>query len=161
MAQEYVIRIKDETSQSSAAPVATQTDGGDQQGQPKQKVNPNVASYIASKSISPMVKAITSHVTASVGIETGSRELQQKTDFAMQLVGTGMNTWSNVAAAASIFGPAGIAVGLFTTAVGLLTQIGIKQSQLNQQRMLEDEQLALYRSRFGLAFNGSRTGGAV
>lgn len=162
MAQEYVIRIKDETSQTSAAPVASKDEGAQQQGQPKQKVDRNVASYIASKAIKPMVKSVTSHITSTVGIETGSRELQQKTDFAMQMVDTGMNTWSNVAASVSIFGgPTGIAIGFMTTVLGMITQIGIKQAQLNQQRKLEDEQLALYRSRFGPTFNGSRTGGAV
>ena len=162
MANEYVIRIEDGTAQSSAAPVASQN-GGSQEtaGQPKQQQKANAAAYIASHAIVPMVKSVTSYMSSSVEISTGSRELQQKTDMVMSLVNTGMSTISTVAGAAAVFGPAGIGIGLAVSAINLATQYGIKQAQLQQQMRLEEEQLSLYRSRFGVSFNQSRTGGAT
>lgn len=156
---EYVIRIEDGTSNSNAAPVASQSLPKEQVGPIKQPQKARAADYIASRAIMPMVKSVTTHVTSSVEISTGSRELQQKTDLAMSMVSTGMGAVSNVTGAVTAFGPAGIAIGLATTAISLLTEYGIKYSQTQQQISLEGEQLALYRSRFGLGFNQSRTGG--
>ncbi|MBQ8357872.1 MAG: hypothetical protein IJX39_08725 [Clostridia bacterium] len=157
---EYVIRIEDGTSQSSAAPVASKNPGAEQKGQPKQTKPANAMDYIASKMVSPMVKQVTTFATASVGIETGSQELQQKTDLAMNAIQTVLSGWSTIqGATALIGGPVGVAVGVATAAMGIAVQYGIKQAQIKQQMRLEEEQLALYRSRFGIGFNQSRTGG--
>ncbi len=161
MPNEYVIRIEDGTAQSSAAPVASQTQAKEPAGQPKQQKIANAAAYIAGHALVPMAKSVTAYVTSSVEISTGSRELQQKTDMVMSIANTALSTATSVASAAAVFGPAGIAIGLGVSAINLATQYGVKQAQIQQQMRLEEEQLALYRSRFGVSFNQSRTGGAT
>lgn len=161
MATEYVIRIEDGTAQSSAAPVASQDVAKQTPGQPLQNQKTTAAAYIAGHAIMPMVKSVTAYAASSVEISTGSRELQQKTDMVMSLVSTGMSTFTTVTSSAAVFGVAGIFVGLAISAINLATQYGIKQAQMQQQMRLEEEQLSLYRSRFGVSFNQSRTGGAT
>ena len=160
MAKEYVIRIENATSESSAAPVAVSREQ-EQIGQPKSAKKPLAATYIASRALLPAVKSVAAYATSSVEISTGSRELQQKTERLLSIVGTMSGTASTVIGTTALFGSAGIGVGLAISAVNLATQYGIKQAQIQQQMRLEEEQLNLYRSRFGFGFNQSRTGGAT
>ena len=164
MAIEYVIRIEDATSQRNTTPVAGGTAheqspvASNKSNSARQKAF--VGDYIASKSLIPMAKSVTTHVAASVSIGTGSQELQQKTNAAMQAINTGISAASNITSSIALFGGmTGTMVGLVTTALGLVTQIGIKQAQINQQARLEGERLALYRSRLGAMCNGNRSGG--
>ncbi|MBE6555520.1 MAG: hypothetical protein E7663_04730 [Ruminococcaceae bacterium] len=160
MASEFVIRIEDGTGMSSAAPVASDTPSSPVSEQPRNKVPPSASSYVASKMLQPAARSIASHITASVAIETGSQELQQKTDLAMMGVSTVMSGWSNISGAMALFGgPAGAIAGIAVTAMGVAVQYGIKQAQVKQQQRVENEQLELYRSRFGLGFDNSRQGG--
>lgn len=161
MAEEYVIRIEDETTQTAQTPVASQGMDQDVQGQLKQHKQASAGDYIASRAIMPMVKSIASYQVSTVAISTGSQELQQRTDLAMSVVQTGISTVSSVMGAASVFGPAGVAIGLAVSALNLMTQFITKYDQTQKQIGLENEQLALYRSRFGASFNQSRNGGTA
>ena len=158
---EYVIRIEDDTTQTASSPVASQGMEQDVQGQLKQHRQASAGDYIASRALMPMVKSIVANEVSTVAISTGSQELQQRTDLAMSVVQTGINTVSTVMGAAAAFGPAGVAVGLAVSALNLMTQFITKYDQTQKQIRLEGEQLALYRSRFGAGFNQSRNGGTA
>lgn len=165
MAIEYVIRIEDGTRQHGSSPVAgageaAQSPVASEKGE-RLKRKANVADYITAKAIAPMVKSIATHATTTVDIEYGSREMQQRTNAIVAGMSALNSTVNNVSSAVAIFGGAGAIVGLTVTAINLATQIGIKQAQINQQAKLEGEQLALYRSRLGAAYNGGRSGGMV
>ena len=162
MATEYVIRIEDATSQGSSSPVsgaseARQTPVTREVETAKPKIGAD--SYISSKIISPAARSVTTHITSTVGIETGSQELQQKTNLAMQTINTISSAYSNVAASTVLFGSFG--VGLVATALGVVAKVATKQAQIDQEARIEGEQLALYRSRLGAAYNGNRSGGAT
>lgn len=158
---EYVIRIEDKTSQTSAAPVASQSVQNEQPGQQKQSKQASAGDYIVSRAIVPMAKSVSSFAVASVGISTGSQELQQRTDFAVSMANTVLGAASTVIGAMSVIGgPVGTAVGVGVAAISVATQYGIKYAQMQQQMRLEEEQLSLYRSRMGAGFNQSRNGGA-
>lgn len=165
MAIEYVIRIEDGTrqhgsstvagaSEAAAAPVASEK-------QDTAKKIGSVGEFITSKAIAPMVKSITTHKAATVSIESGSQELQERTNAIMASASALTSAVSNMSSAMAVLGPSGAIIGLIVTAINFATQIGIKQAQINQQAKLEGEQLTLYRSRLGAAYNGGRSGGMV
>ena len=159
---EYVIRIENNAETEIESPVASSAPNENKatKNQKEMSTSGKAATFIASKAVSPAVKSVTTHITSSVGISTGSQELQQKTDLAVSLFHTASGALSSAFSAAALFGPAGFAVGIATSLAGVAVQYGIKQSQVAHQMRVEEEQLALYRSRFGAGFNGSRTGGA-
>lgn len=167
MAIEYVIRIEDGTRQHGSSPVAGASEAAaapvasDQGDSKRQKAA--IGAYISSKALTPAAKSVASYVSSNIGIEFGSSELQQKTDFAIQAASFATKGYNNVKTSMATFSSTsvGIAVGLITTAIGTAVQIGIKQAQINQQAKLEGEQLALYRSRLGAAYNGGRSGGTA
>ena len=108
-----------------------------------------------------MAKNITTYVTTTVGIETGSQELQQKTDLVLSVASDAANTANTIlAGSAAIGGVFGVAAGATVAAVNLAIKYSTKYAQMQQQMRLEEEQLALYRSRMGAGFNQSRNGGA-
>ena len=158
---EYTININvNGEADPAESPIASAANTAPPDSKDKVKKG-GAVTFIASKAIAPMVRSVTSHVTSSVSIATGSTELQQKTDFAMQLINTGTSAVSSIGAATAILGSigAGAVVGIITTAISYATNIAIKQAQINQRARLESENLSLYRSRFGAAYNMSRNGG--
>lgn len=123
-----------------------------------------LGNYIASQTIKPFINQATNYITSNVELTTGSTQLQQKVDFAMQAVNTGISAWSNAAAGAAITtamglgGPIGIGIGLALTAVTKGMDIAFKQAQINLKRDEENRQISYLVNRAGPAFNRSRRG---
>src|SRR5574344_819599 len=61
-----------------------------------------LGNYIASQTIKPFINQATNYIVSNVELTTGSTQLQQKVDFAMQAVNTGISAWSNAAAGAAL-----------------------------------------------------------
>ena len=61
-----------------------------------------LGNYIASQTIKPFINQATNYIVSNVELTTGSTQLQQKVDFAMEAVNTGISAWSNAAAGAAL-----------------------------------------------------------
>lgn len=121
-----------------------------------------LGNYIASQTIKPFINQATNYIVSNVELTTGSTQLQQKVDFAMQAVNTGISAWSNAAAGAALTasmglgGPIGIGIGLALTAVTIGMDIMFKQQQINLNKGIEDKQRAYLQDRMGVAFTQGR-----
>lgn len=160
---EFIIRIEDETSRRSDSPVTENTAkrNGDNSSEQKRIFEKKMAAgdYITSRIIMPMANSVFSQQIGTVGLRSGSQELQQKTDAIVRGGSMLLNGISSGFSAAAIMGPVGWAVAAIATATTALAGIISKQANLTQQNRLEQEQINLYRSRLGAAYNGNRTGG--
>ena len=116
--------------------------------------------YIASQTIMPMVQAATTAVTSNIGLYTGSKELQQRVDFAQRALSTVTGTISNSFAATAITGSvtSGIGIGVLLSVIQIGISTATKAAQLQIEKMQENEQLQLARQRYSPAYNGSRGG---
>lgn len=121
-----------------------------------------LGNYIASQTIKPFINQATNYVVSNVELTTGSTQLQQKVDFAMEAVNTGISAWSNAAAGAALTtamglgGPIGIGIGLALTAVTKGMDIMFKQAQLDLGKQRENIQRSYLKDRMGVSFTQSR-----
>ena len=133
-----------------------------------QEREPNYAgklsTMLASKTIDAGLKRVVSFVASNVQLVTGSSEMQQRVNVAMQIASYGSQTLSNIATAQTYAVGLGLGVGT-GVAIGValsLAQIGIdyaeKAAQLRINQIIENQRLEQIRSRAGYSFNRSRMG---
>lgn len=165
MAQyEINININGDIKGESQITGNAQTLGEDKSSNKVSSSGKALGNYIASQTIKPFIQQATNYVISNVELTTGSTQLQQKVDFAMQAVNTGISAWSNAAAGAALTtsmglsGPLGIGIGLALTAVTTGMDIAFKQQQINLKSEEESRQISYLVNRAGPAFNSSRRG---
>ena len=155
---EIIIRVPGADGESAdSPPVASKESDAKKKPQAAEK---NVGRYIASQTIMPMVQAATTAVTINIGLYTGSKELQQRVDFAQRALNTVTGTISNSFAATAITGSvtSGIGIGVLLSVIQIGISTATKAVQLQIGKMQENEQLQLARQRYSPAYNGSRGG---
>ncbi len=155
---EIIIRVPGADGESAdSPPVASKESDAKKKPQAAEK---NVGRYIASQTIMPMVHAATTAVTSNIGLYTGSKELQQRVDFAQRALNTVTGTISNSFAATAITGSvtSGIGIGVLLSVIQIGISTATKAVQLQIGKMQENEQLQLARQRYSPAYNGSRGG---
>jgi hypothetical protein len=164
MPGEYRVIIENRTD-DSGAPVSTAGTNTKQaaEGAPvsaqKSKSSDGMMAdvMVATNVIKPYVQQVASFGISQIEMSTGSADLQRKAQAFSSLASS---TISVVAATAA----GGLAAG--AAAAGVMLLQGAIQSQMNfvtirNQKLLEDESIALRKSRIGLSINGSRGGGVV
>ena len=120
--------------------------------------------YVVAQTIQPFIQQATNYIVSNVELTTGSTQLQQKIDFAMQAVNTGVNAFKNAQAGAVLTmamgmgGGLGIGLGLALSAVSFGMDTLFKQQQINLKSEEENRQIAYLTNRAGPAFNSSRRG---
>lgn len=133
-----------------------------------QEKEPNYAAklsnMLASKTIEAGLKRVVSFAVNNVQLVTGSSEIQQKVNTAMQIANYGSQTLSNVATATTyaaglgLSSGAGVAIGVALS----LAQIGMdyaeRSAQLRINQIIENRRMEQIRSRAGYGFNRSRVG---
>ena len=123
-----------------------------------------LGAYISAQTLEPFIANVKQNVQQNIQIVTGSADLQQRVNFAMETVQFGVNTYKNVSAGAiigkslGIGGLAGGVIGLALTAVNTAMNIMFEQQRLNLQERMENYQLQQSRSRLGSAYNRTREG---
>lgn len=123
-----------------------------------------LGAYISAQTLEPFIANVKQNVQQNIQIVTGSTDLQQRVNFAMETVQFGVNTYKNVSAGAiigkslGIGGLAGGVIGLALTAVNTAMNIMFEQQRLNLQERMENYQLQQSRSRLGSAYNRTREG---
>lgn len=161
MAYEINININGDVESPETTQGVSGTSG---QGSEQEKALKNFTKYISAQTIEPFIANVKQNVTQNIQIVTGNTDLQQRVNFAMETVQFGVNTYKNVAAGAIIGTQLGIGgltggiLGLALTAVNTAINIGFEQQRLNLQERMENYQLEQSRSRFGSAYNRSRSG---
>lgn len=160
MANQYevIIRAADGDGASPYSPPVA-SEGSDAKKTP-QAADRNVARYIASQTVVPMVSSAGTVITGNIGTFTGSKELQQRVDLVSRLGNTATGAFGNVSAATAMVGSAGLGlgIGLALTAVQMGISVATKAIQLHLGKTQEAEQLSLARQRYSPAYNGSRGG---
>lgn len=124
----------------------------------------NLIKYISAQTIEPLVNKTINFVASNVELTTGSRELQEKTDFVMQGVSVGMNAFKNaqggavITAAMGLGAGLGAGIGLALSGLSIAMDIMFKQRQIDLRAQIEDRQIKYLSNRAGPAFNASRRG---
>ena len=117
--------------------------------------------YIATTAIKPFISNIFSNYQQTVGIKSGSEELQQRRNFQFRIAGDALSGITTGAQLGSSFGLIGAGVGAVVGLVGKsITNIinySFKKTQLNLKKTVEDVQLTQTRERAGYAYNKTRS----
>lgn len=120
--------------------------------------------YVATQTIQPFIQQAKSFVVGNVELLTGSKSLQQRTNFAMSGVNLGIEAYKNAQAGAVIAtslgmsGAVGGILGLTLTAITTGIDLMFKSTQLSLEKKEEDRQRAYLKQRSGLAYSQSRRG---
>lgn len=103
------------------------------------------------KEVGNLASQSVSFYVTNIGLTTGNSESQARAQLALNVANKG------ALLAASIATGNIIGAGLLIT--NELISIGFRQSQIDLQQNIESTNLAVSRTRAGIAFNSSRTGG--
>lgn len=167
MAEMYEIIIRNETS-SGTSPIATDANvnGEGSVAMPitkkiggKQSESPNrmVSAIVATNAIKPYIEQVANFGISQVEMSTGSPELQRK----LQAVSSVASSVSGIVVAGVTGGVGAAAAMAGMQLLQTIIQSTINQVNINNQKIIENENLALARSRAGMVTNKSRGGGVV
>lgn len=156
---QYELRIViDEGGGTSSQIAGSSSSGGNETTATPVKSQASLATFVATRAIKPFISQAKNFLVNNVELMTGSTELQQRVDFAMQAIDAGASVISTTAAGSAIGGPIGGAVGFVVGIVQQLTGYFFEQQQINLERRSEDRQISYLQNRAGPAFNMSRRG---
>lgn len=162
MAELYEIVIRNETDGGNS-PIATEpnVNGEGNAATPIKKSGESkgrlVSSIVAVGAVKPYIEQAINFGVSQVEMRTGSAEMQRKAQ-----------AFSSVASTAGGMVIAGLTGGLGAAAamagmqlLQTIIQTSINQVNINNQKIIESENLALAKSRAGMVTNKSRGGGVV
>ncbi len=120
--------------------------------------------YVATQTIEPIIQKTINFVTSNVELITGSTALQQKIDFTMQGIQTGISAFKNAQAGAVITAGMGLGsgigaiLGVALTALNFGLDVIFKEQQIKLNSAVEERQRSYLTDRAGMAFSQSRRG---
>ena len=166
MSEEIRILITDATSDdiSDSAPVATAGAGKggtamsptDEESAEKVKKTGAVAEgLVAVREITPFISQAMNFQVSQIEITTGSAEAQRKAQTMVGVISKG----GGILVAVMTGGPYAAAIAALTTALQEIFTISQRYAEIQNDKRIESENLALRKSRLGMATNRSRTGG--
>lgn len=167
MPEMYEIVIRNETNDTST-PIATEPsiNGESSIATPIKKKsgtrdaksqNALVSAIVASDKIKPYVQQVATFGISQIEMTTGSSELQRK----MQAVSAIGSSASGIVTAGIVGGIGSAATMAAVQLLQTVIQTAINQATINNQKIIENENLQLARSRAGMVSNKSRGGGTV
>ena len=126
-------------------------------------MNKGLMTFVASRTVDPLIRSAIYFVRSNVYLATGSSEVQSKTDLLFRGIETGQSLIQSIGAGVAIggkFGAGGAAIGgiLGAGLVGFqkATNVFFDNKNLKLQRRIEDKGLQQLRERQGFAYNNSR-----
>lgn len=122
------------------------------------KTQKNLGKYVATKTARIFVNSTRKIISQNIGMITGKTELQERVNFALETVETGLDIVSSGAVGASIGGAVGGALGVSLALLQIGTNVTLNVSQRNFNKSIEDRQIKQLRERTGANVNNSRTG---
>lgn len=164
MAELYEIVIRNETDGGNS-PIATDpnVNGEGNAGSPITKKtsassqNRLISAVVATNTIKPYIQQAVTFGISQVDMQTGSPELQRK----MQAITGVASSVGGIVTSGIVGGWAGAAASAGMQILQGLIQTSINYVNINNQKIIESENLALARSRAGMVTNKSRGGGVV
>ena len=132
----------------------------------QEKAIKSLGKFVVAQTIQPFIQNVKTAVSQNIGIVTGSSELQQRINFAMEVAQFGLQTFQNAQAGAmigeslGIGGKAGAVIGVVLSGISATIQAEFNRSKLLLKEDMEGYQLQQVRDRAGAAYNKSRLGGA-
>jgi hypothetical protein len=158
----YEVILKNETDgkyQPVALPNDAPSDHGvsPDQARRNQEKGINMAGLVAVNQITPYITQAVNFGISQISMTLGSDEIQRKATVVSNIAGT----FGGIAFGAATGGVAGAAVAAGMQALSVIISVSYNRVALHNRRIIEDENIALKRSRTWLATNRSRTGGAV
>lgn len=163
MSEEVRIVITDETA-TEGAPVSTPKSGSpttpmapsDEKGSKRSERNGAIAAgLVAYRELSPFISQAVQFSISQKEFNTGLAESQRKAQILSSMSGAGMS----IVVAGFSGGPYAAAAAAGMAAIQGIASTFYKSMEIQNQKRLENEELALRKSRLGLATNRSRTGG--
>ena len=112
----------------------------------------------------PYLNATKQIIQNEVDTRFGSGELSQRIGIAMDIASFGANAIVSMASGSSLAMALGLSSGLGIAAGALLavgnavTNVVVRQNEINNKSKIENEQLNILRGRAGIQFNRSRSG---
>ena len=159
MSEEVRIIITDETG-SEGAPVSTQGSGSSSTAMPPKdekeaekakRAGASSMGLVAVRKIAPFISQAVNFQISQIEITTGNAEAQRKA----QMLSNAAGNIGSVVVAGMSGGPWAVAI---VAAQGILS-VAQRSIEIQNQKQLESENLALRKSRLGMSTNRSRTGG--
>ena len=159
---QYELRIVIEDGGGASSQIAGSSGGSGQDTanipKAQKSTSASLATFVATRAIKPFLEQTKNFLVSNVELITGSTELQQRTDFAMQMIDTGSSIISTTAVGGAIGGPVGLGIGFVVGLMQTATSYLFKQTQINLEAQIEDRQIAYLQNRAGPALNMSRRG---
>ena len=128
-----------------------------EEAQRKKEQGVNMAGPVAINQITPYITQAVNFGISQISMTHGSDELQRK----VQVVSSITGTVASIGVAAATTGPVGAAITAGVQAAQSMISVGYNLTSIQIQSKIEDENIALKKSRAGLAVNRSRTGGTA
>lgn len=119
--------------------------------------------YIVGQTIQPIIQNTRSYVSQNIGMLTGSKELQERVNFAFQTIDAGLSLYNAgqagvvLASSLGMSAGAGFGIGVGFALLNMGINIAFNQAQIDTSKRLEDAQIQQINRRGGLAFNKSRS----
>lgn len=138
--------------------------GGSASDSAKESAKKGAGLMTAYTTMQPYISATEQMIQNDVRTEYGNKELSARVGLGMKVANYAIKTAVGVASGMSLaqalgFGSGvGAVVGALTTMASFVTDIMVKQNEINNQAKIENEQLSILRGRAGIQFNRSRSG---
>lgn len=159
---EYSVIFKNETDgkyQPISLPNSQPSENGVTlaEAERKQERGINTAGLVAVNQITPYITQAVNFQISQLSMTVGSDEVQRKAEVVSSIVGNA----SGIVMGAITGGVAGAAIMAGVQAVNTIVSTQYNRASIQNQKRIENENLASAKSRTGLATNRSRTGGVV
>lgn len=131
----------------------------------KEKATGNAIGILtAYGAIEPFIQKTQNIILSNVQTNTGSEELTQRTQLAMGVAnsavkfGVSVLGGTSIATALGLGGSLGAVVGGVLAIGNMVMDYATKVNEINNKRIIENEQLSVLRGRAGIQYNRSRGG---
>ena len=146
---EYHIVFENKTTPDVESPTATNKDSTTQEEKDAKALTSKIKGYASFSYAESVVDRVISIDLNTVELRTGHQELQQRMQYKYGVIKQGFDIARNAFAAGSIFGGAGIVLGAVVGIADSLINVGIKQSEINMRREIENTSIYFNRIRAG------------
>lgn len=155
----YKLIIEVGDGASATSPIAS-----GESGQDKSSGKTGIGLLTVYSAIQPFIQKTESMILNNVQTSTGSSEITQRTQIAMNVanfaVKTGISVLggAGIASALGIASPLGAVVGGALAIGSMVMDYVSNVNEINNKRLIENEQLSVLRGRAGIQYNRSRGG---
>jgi hypothetical protein len=166
MAEQTYRIVIENRAQSDPTPVSTNEtqEQSSPNGEPitkkktdSKKNNDFIKALVSVNTIKPYIMQAASFYVSQIEMETGSASTQRKAQAYAGIVASA----GSIVSAGISGGPYAAAAAAAITALQTVIQTGINEANIANQKRLEQENIALRKSRLGMSVNRSRGGGTV